>query len=59
MTSDDLRQWQTRHGYTYETAAAALGVSRRTYAGYLAKAGELPRMLALACAALDAGIELD
>jgi DNA-binding XRE family transcriptional regulator len=53
MTANDLREWQARHGYTYDTAAVALGVSRRTYAGYLAKADELPHMLELACKALD------
>jgi DNA-binding XRE family transcriptional regulator len=53
MTANDLREWQARHGYTYDTAAVALGVSRRTYAGYLARADDLPRMLELACKALD------
>ena len=56
MTSDDLRAWQARHGYTYNSAAAALGISRATYARYLAASGDLPRMLELACAAIDAGI---
>lgn len=58
MVATDLRAWQERHGYTYDTAALALGVSRRTYAGYLAKADELPRMLELACAAVDAGLDV-
>ncbi|MBR8653535.1 hypothetical protein KDH83_09495 [Achromobacter sp. Marseille-Q0513] len=53
MTANDLREWQARHGYTYDTAAVALGVSRRTYAGYLARGEELPRLLELACKALD------
>ena len=36
MTPDDLRTWQAHMGYTYETAAAALGVSRSAYADWLA-----------------------
>ena len=36
MTPDDLRAWQARMGYTYDTAAEALGVSRATYAEWLA-----------------------
>lgn len=58
MTANDLREWQARHGYTYDTAAVALGVSRRTYAGYLARGEELPRLLELACAAVDAGLDV-
>ena len=56
MTYDGLRVWQIRHGYTYITAAQSLGMSRATYARYLASAAPLPRWLALACAAIDAGI---
>lgn len=58
MVAADLREWQVRHDYTYASAADALGVSRATYARYLAANGELPRMLALACAAIDLGIDL-
>lgn len=55
MTPDDLRVWQSQMGYTYDTAAAALGVSRATYARYLQ--GGAPLVVALACAALVAGIK--
>lgn len=51
-----LRQWQSRHSYTYETAAQALGMSRATYARYL-KDPAPPRWLYLACIAIDAGLE--
>ncbi|WEE79450.1 hypothetical protein LZ683_08855 [Comamonas testosteroni] len=57
MTANDLRAWQQRLGYTYDSAAAELGMGRRTYADYLKRDGELPRWLALACAALEAGIK--
>lgn len=51
-------------GFTFDTAARALGVSRATYAGLMAgvcrttgKPKEIDRRTALACAALQAGIE--
>ncbi|MBR8657840.1 hypothetical protein KDH83_31470, partial [Achromobacter sp. Marseille-Q0513] len=58
MNAAELRAWQQRHGYTYASAAASLGVCRATYANFLAKEGDLPRMLALACAAIGFGIAL-
>ena len=64
MTPTDLRTWQAHMGYTYDTAAKALGVSRSTYADWLAghsrttgKPIKIGRMAALACAALAAGLE--
>ena len=63
MTPDDLRAWQAHMRYTYETAAQALGVSRGTYADWVAgrsrtsgKPIKISRMVALACAALAAGV---
>lgn len=63
MTPDDLRAWQAHMGYTYDTAAAALGVSRAAYADWIAgrsrttgKPVSIKRTVALACAALAAGI---
>lgn len=52
----NLRTWQSRHSFTYDTAARALGVSRRTYARYLTSP-HLPRWLVLACMAIDAGLD--
>ena len=64
MTPADLRTWQAHMGYTYDTAAKALGVSRATYAEWVAgksrttgKPVTLSRLCALACAALAAGLE--
>lgn len=54
MTPDDLRAWQARMGHTYDSAALALGVSRATYARWLA-GKTVPRIVALACDALTAG----
>ena len=56
MVAADLRDWQKRHGYTYETASDELGMGRRTYADYLKRPGDLPRWLMLACLAVDAGL---
>lgn len=63
MTSDDLRTWQAQMGYTYDTAAAALGVNRSTYADLISgvsrttgKPKDIDRRTALACAALAAGL---
>ena len=64
MTPSDLRDWQARMGYTYDTAAQALGVSRSTYAEWVAGKSRTTgrpvtpsRTVALACAALAAGLE--
>jgi transcriptional regulator with XRE-family HTH domain len=64
MTPADLRAWQAQMGYTYDTAAAALGVSRGTYADWLAgrsrttgKPIKISRLVALACAALAAEMD--
>ena len=64
MTADDFRAWHQVMGYTYDTGAAALGVSRGTYADWLAgrsrttgKPIMIKRTVALACAALAAGVD--
>ena len=64
MIPDDLRAWQAKMGYTYDTGSAALGVSRGTYADWLSgrsrttgKPIKISRLVALACAALEAGID--
>lgn len=56
MTPADLRAWQAHMGYTYDTAAQALGVNRATYARWLAGPGDVSKCVALACAALAAGL---
>ncbi len=52
MTPEDLRHWQAEMGYTYDTASAALGTSRRAYASWLSGEARIPGMVDLACAAL-------
>ncbi len=63
MTPADLRAWQQAMGYTYDSAAQALGVSRSSYADWLAgrsrttgKPITLPPLLGYACAALAEGL---
>lgn len=56
MTPADLRAWQTLMGYTYETAAEALGMSRSGFAKLLAGANPIDKRTALACAAIAAGL---
>ena len=65
MTPADLRVWQAHMGLTYDTAAQALGVSRSTYAEWVAGKSrttgrpiQISRTVALACAALAAGIDV-
>lgn len=63
MTSAEFRAWHEFMGYTYDTGAAALGMSRSTYGDHLAgtsrttgKPVTIKRTVALACAALRAGL---
>ncbi len=53
MTADAFKTWRTRQSYTLETAAAALGVSRRMLAYYEQGSKPIPRVVALATRALD------
>ncbi len=58
-----LRDWQARMGFTYATAAEALGISRSSYGALIAVDAGNPRntsridlRTALACAAIEHGI---
>jgi len=53
MSSDAFRHWRERKAYTLDTAARALGVSRRMVAYYEQGARPIPRVVALATRALD------
>lgn len=57
MTADELRTWRQRLGLSKAGAAEALGISYSMYRYYEAgqrdgKAVEIPRTVALACAAV-------
>jgi transcriptional regulator with XRE-family HTH domain len=63
MSKEDLRSWQAEMGYTYDSAAEALGVNRSTYANLISgenrstgKPVLIDRRTELACAALAAGL---
>ena len=48
MSSADFQAWLCRHGFTYDAAAAQLGISRRLVA-YYANKRQIPRYISLAC----------
>ena len=59
-----LRAWQARMGFTYDTAAKALGMTRSSYGAMLANSVADPRnkstidlRTALACAAIERGLK--
>ncbi len=56
VSGSQVKEWQERMGYTYESAAAALGVGRTTFARYIVEGAG--RTVALAMAALEAGIDV-
>jgi len=56
VTPAALRAWRECMGYTQQQAAAALGVSLRTVKSWEAGFAAPPAFLALACAALAAGL---
>ena len=53
MSADAFRHWRERKAYTLDTAARALGISRRMVAYYEQGERPIPRVVALATRALD------
>ncbi len=53
MSPDAFKHWRERKAYTLDTAARALGLSRRMVACYEQGAKPIPRVVALATRALD------
>lgn len=53
MTSEEFRRWRERRAYTLDTAARALGISRRMVAYYEDGERAIPRVVALATRGLD------
>lgn len=53
MSPDAFREWRERKAYTLDTAAQALGLSRRMVAYYEQGAKPIPRTVALATKALE------
>lgn len=56
MTPADIRAWRAAMDYTQQQAAQELGVSLRTVKAWEAGFAAPPPFLALACAALAAGL---
>ena len=55
LSAEEFRRWRKRQTYTLDTAAKALGVSRRMVAYYDKGAKPIPRTVALATKALEMG----
>jgi len=53
MTAETFRHWRERNAYTLDTAARALGISRRMVAYYEKGNRPIPRIVALATRALE------
>lgn len=53
LSPDEFRHWRERKAYTLDTAAAALGISRRMVAYYEQGKKPIPRVVALATRALE------
>src|SRR5580700_7381065 len=49
----ELKAWRDRNNLTQQSAADALGVSRRTLVAYEQKESEIPRAIEFACKWLD------
>ncbi len=56
ITAEAFRRWRERKAYTLDTAAQALGLSRRIVAYYDRGTRPIPRTVALAVKALDLGL---
>jgi transcriptional regulator with XRE-family HTH domain len=56
MTADDMRDWRKRLGLDLKDAAEALGCSRNSIPRWEAGKTEIPRYVALACAAIALGV---
>ena len=58
MTGESLKAWRKRHKLNQTAAAATLGCSRTSIKNWESAPGrELPRYVALACAAISYGLE--
>ena len=53
MTNDDLCAWRKRLCLSQVAAAKTLGVSRRTYIRREMLVGDIPRIMSLACRAVE------
>ena len=54
LSPDAFKHWRERHAFTLDTAASALGISRRMVAYYEQGKKPIPRVVALATRGLEA-----
>lgn len=52
----EFRHWQDRHHFTLATAADMLGLTRRTVSQYRTGSRPIPKVVGLACRAIDMGV---
>lgn len=52
MTPEQLKSWRKALGLSQQSASEALGIGRRTVQDYEKGVYQIPRTVALACAAL-------
>lgn len=57
MTPEEFKAWRKRLGLTQGQAAEALGLSLRAIQYYERGEREITKTVALACAAVEAGLE--
>ncbi len=53
MKAEEFRAWMARCGYSLDTAAAALDLSRRTVANFRSGEAEIPRVVKFACLLIE------
>ncbi|CAO3447879.1 hypothetical protein [Azospirillum argentinense] len=57
MTPDDFKQWRASLKLTQQEAADAIGITKRSVQLYEAGTQPVSRTIALACAAISAGLK--
>lgn len=57
MEAADILAWRSRQGWSIADALRQLGLSRNTYVAYERGTMSIPRYVALACVALEYGLE--
>lgn len=59
MKPNDLKNWMTRNELSKADVFRKTGIARTTLDRYLAGTYPIPKVVRLACAAIDNGIDVD
>jgi hypothetical protein len=59
MTPKQFEKWMIRNEFTKLEVFRRTGIARTTVDRYLSGATKIPRVVALACAAIERGIDVD